>query len=128
MKKFLLLWACSCAPTRTVTVEDIPKLAKLEILMDAQATYADPQFKKMKADALSDADFAQMVDAAKHLVATAKKLPDFSKGPEMTALAGKLGEKAAALETAATAKDKAGAQAALTEMKATCKECHSKFK
>jgi cytochrome c556 len=40
----------------------------------------------------------------------------------------KLNEKAKALGVAAGAKDAAGARAALGEMKATCKACHSKFR
>jgi cytochrome c556 len=54
---------------------------------------------------------------------------DFPKGPaDFEALATRLNEKAKALGAAASAKDAASARTALTEMKATCKECHSKFK
>ena len=71
--------------------------------------------------------------ASERLLVTSAKIKDFSKdfpkGPaDFEALAARLNEKAKALGAAAAAKDAAAAKAALTEMKATCKECHSKFR
>jgi cytochrome c556 len=117
-----------CAAKRSTPLEEIPKLTKLADVMDNQSTVADPLFKKMNQTAFTDEEFKAMEDAAARLQVTAPKIKDFSKGPEFDALATRLGEKAAALGEAAKAKNAAGAATALQEMKATCKECHSKFK
>jgi Cytochrome C' len=117
-----------CAAKQSTPLEEIPKLTKLADVMDNQSTVADPLFKKMNQTAFTDDEFKAMEDASARLQVTAPKIKDFTKGPEMTALATRLGEKAVALGTAAKAKDAAAASTALKEMKATCKECHSKFK
>ncbi len=123
------LAAASCGPpVNNTPVTEIPKIASLEALMDRQATAADPQFAKSDAASLSDADYAGFADAAATLDATSKHIKDFSKGPAFDALADTLNQKAAALATAAAAKDAAGSKAALVEIKATCKSCHSQFR
>ncbi len=125
----LALVVCGCAPPqKNVALTDIPKLTKLDDVMDAQATVADPQFKKINLGAYSDADYAAFADVAARIGATSDKIKDFSKGAEFDALAMRLKDKAAALGSAAQAKSSADASRALAEMKATCKECHSKFR
>ena len=128
----LLALACSlsaaCVPTRHVSVEEVKNLTKLDQVMEAQATYADPQFKKRDQAAFSDQEFATFADAAQRLQATALKIKDFSKGPGFDELAVRVHDRAVDLATAAVAKDAAGARKALTDMKASCKECHSKFR
>lgn len=119
----------SCAPpTMSTPIADIPKLGSLKEVMDNQATTADPQFGKIGKTTYADADYADFTTTADRIGATSLKIKDFSKGPEFDALAMRLNEKAKALGTAAGAKDAAGASKALQEMKATCKECHSKFR
>lgn len=120
--------ALACAPKRDIPVEQIPKVASLEELMDVQATVADPQFKKIDAASYGDADWAAFTDAGSRIQATSTKAKEFSKGPGFDALADRLNEKAKALSAAAAAKDQKAASLALTEMRATCKECHSQFK
>jgi hypothetical protein len=116
------------APITNTPVNDIPKLTSLETVMDNQATVADPQWKKIGETSYTDADWTAFALVSERIQATSLKTKDFSKGPEFDALAMKLNEKAKALGTAAAAKDAAGASAALGDMKATCKECHSKFR
>ena len=116
------------APITNTPVNDIPKLTSLETVMDNQATVADPQWKKIGETSYADADWAAFALVSERIQATSLKIKDFSKGPEFDGLAMKLNEKAKALGTAAAAKDAAGASAALGDMKATCKECHSKFR
>lgn len=119
----------SCGPP--VMNTPIPEIAKLQTLtevMDNQATTADPQFKKAGADTYTDEDYAAFAAASERLLATSVKTKEFSKGPEFDALAMRLHDKAEALGKAAAAKDAAASSTALTEMKATCKECHSKFR
>lgn len=119
----------SCAPPKMSTpVADIPKLGSLKEVMDNQATTADPQFGKIGNTTYSDADYADFITTADRIEATSLKTKDFSKGPDFDALAMRLNEKAKALGTAAKAKDAAGSSNALKEMKATCKECHSKHR
>ncbi len=123
-----LLLFVGCAAKRSTPLEEIPKLTKLADVMDNQSTVADPLFKKMDQTSFTDDEFKAMEDAAARLKVTAPKIKDFSKGAAFDALATRLGEKANALDEAAKAKNAAGASTALKEMKATCKECHSKFK
>jgi cytochrome c556 len=96
--------------------------------MDVQATIADPQWSKIGKTGYTDADWAALVDLATRIQATSGKAKEFSKGPGFDALAVQLHGNADALQTATTAKSEAGASDALTAMKATCKECHSKFR
>ncbi len=116
------------APVTNTPVNDIPKLTSLAVVMDNQATVADPQWKKIGETTYADADWAAFTLVSERIQATSLKIKDFSKGPDFDGLATKLNDKAKALGTAATAKDAAGASGALADMKATCKECHSKFR
>lgn len=119
----------SCGPPiKNTPIAEIPSLGTLTDVMDNQATTADPQFKKAGNDAFTDEDYAGFAQASERLLATSLKMKDFSKGPEFDAFAMKVHEKAEALGKAAAAKDAKAASAALTEMKAACKECHSKFR
>jgi hypothetical protein len=119
----------ACSPPKLSTpLTDIPKLASLEQVMDNQATVADPQWKKIGQTTYTDAEYAAFAEAAERIQVTSLKAKDFSKGPDFDALAMRLNEKAKALGAAASAKDAAASSSALSEMKATCKECHSKFK
>ncbi len=123
------LAAASCGPPhRDTQVADIPKLTSLDAVMDTQATIADPQMKKAGQTAYTDADWAAFTDLSVRLDATSLKIKDFSKGPEFDGFAMKLNGTAKALGAAASAKDAAKASAALVDMKATCKGCHSKFR
>jgi cytochrome c556 len=118
-----------CAPDRNTPIGDIAKLTKLDDVMDNQKTSADPQFAKIGAATFTDADFAAFGQTSDRIQATSLKAKEFANGrAEFEALAMKLNTKAKALGVAAAAKDAAGANGALTEMKAACKECHSKFR
>ncbi len=120
--------AAACTPSLSTPIAEIPKLTTLAAVMANQATVADPQFSKMDTATYNDADYAAFAEVSERIQATSLKTKDFSKGPEFDGLATRLGEKAKALGTAAAAKDAKGSSTALKEMKATCKECHSKFK
>jgi cytochrome c556 len=122
-----------CASDKFTPLAEIPKLTKLDDVMDNQKAAADPQFAKADKASFTDEDFAAFAKSSERLLATSLKIKDFSKdfpkGPaEFEALAMKINDKAKALGAAAAAKDGAAAKAALVEMKATCKECHSKFR
>src|SRR5215211_7210565 len=109
MRLFIVipLLMLGCAPKKSTPVEEIPKLTKLDDVMANQAGTADPLFKKIGQSAYSEAEFAAMSDASTRLSATSAKIKDFTKGAEFDALADRLGEKARALGSAATAKDAA---------------------
>ena len=123
-----LLSLSACTPHREVTPDQVQALTKLTEVMDAQSTYADPLFKKRDQQSFTDAEFASFVDVSARLQATSLKAKDFSKGPGFDALAVQLHDQAAALGSAGQSKDAAAARQALTGMKSTCKECHSKFR
>ncbi len=123
-----LVLVASCVPHRDLPADQIEKLDKLDKVMDVQATIADPQFAKAGQDAYTDADWAAFADVSARLQVTSKKAHEFSKGPEFDKLADTLHDKAANLGTVAAAKDVHGTSDALLSIKATCKECHSKFK
>ena len=116
------------APVKNTPIAEIPKLTSLDDVMDNQATVADPQMKKAGQTSYADADWAAFADMSTRLQATSLKIKDFSKGPDFDALAMQLNAKAKALGDAAAAKDVGGASGALTDIKATCKQCHSKFR
>lgn len=118
----------ACAPKRVATVEEIKNFSKMDDVMAAQATYADPQFKKRGQASFTDEEYATLADAAARLQATSLKVKDFSKGPAFDELTMRVNGDAIMLGTAAAAKDAAGVRKALTDMKAACKECHSKFR
>ncbi|AKU96157.1 hypothetical protein AKJ09_02821 [Labilithrix luteola] len=122
------LAAFACVPHRDVPAQDVPKLKDLEEVMQVQATVADPQFKKIGESSLTEADFVAFADVSNRIQATSVKTKEFSKGPGFDALADQLHEKAVALGTAAAAKDAKASSDALSAMKTTCKECHSKFR
>jgi len=106
----------------------VPKLTSLSELMDSQATIADPEMKKAGAAVYADTDYAAFTEVSNRIQATSTKAKDFSKGPDFDKLADKLHEVAASLGKAAAAKDAKASSDSLAAMKATCKECHSKFK
>jgi hypothetical protein len=121
------LVACG-PPHRDVPAADVPKLTSLGDVMDSQATIADPQMKKAGAATYTDADYAAFAEVSDRIQATSKKAKEFSKGPDFDKLADRLGEVAVSLGKAAAAKDAKASSDSLAAMKATCKECHSKFK
>jgi cytochrome c556 len=121
--------AAGCAPPkRDLTPDQIDKLDDLEKVMDVQATVSDPQFAKMHASTYGDADWAGFADMGTRLQATSRKIHQFSKGPDFDAFADKLHSQAEALSSAANAKDASRAASTLTDIKATCKACHAKFR
>ncbi len=133
MKKLMLAvlvaGAAACGPpVKNTPVEEIPKLTKLEDVMDNQATAMDPLFKKIGQTTFTDADWAAITSAAARVQATSLKIKDFSKGAEFDALAMKLNQQATDLSNSYASKDAAAANTALGNMKATCKECHKKFR
>lgn len=121
--------AAACGPPqRDVSAADVPKLTSLKDLMDSQATVADPQMKKAGNATYADTDYAAFGELSTRIQATSSKAKEFTKGPDFDKLADQLHETAAKLGTAAAAKDAKGSSDALAAMKATCKECHTKFK
>jgi cytochrome c556 len=129
MLAVLVAGAAACGPPMKQTpVEEIPKLTKLDDVMDNQATAMDPLFKKIGTAQFSDSDWAALTSAAARVQATSLKIKDFSKGAEFDALAMKLNQQAGELAASYSNKDSAAANAGLGNMKATCKECHKKFR
>lgn len=125
----LALAAASCGPPiKNTPLADIPKLTSLAEVMDNQATVADPQFAKRDQATFTDADYTAFAEMSERINATSLKIKDFSKGADFDALALKLNQLAGSLGKAAAAKDAAASGQALKDMKATCKECHSKFR
>jgi len=109
-------------------VEEVPKLTKLSDVMDNQATVMDPLFKKIGQPQFTDEDWAALTAGAAKIQATSLKIKDFSKGAEFDALAMKLNQHATELSNSYATKDASAANNALSAMKATCKECHKKFR
>jgi hypothetical protein len=121
--------AAACGPPhRDVAAADVPKLTSLSEVMDVQATIADPQMKKAGEATYTDADYAAFAEVSSRLQATAQKTKEFSKGPDFDKLADQLKDTAAKLGTAAAAKDAKASSDALVAIKATCKDCHRKWK
>jgi hypothetical protein len=115
-------------PHRDLPPDEIEKLDKLDEVMDVQATVADPQFKKIGQESFAEADWAAFADMANRLQVTSKKIHQFTKGPGFDALADQLHQRAEHLAEVTTARNAAAVSDALATIKATCKECHSKYK
>jgi cytochrome c556 len=129
MLAVVLVGAAACGPPmKNTPVEEIPKLTKLTDVMDNQATVMDPLFKKIGQTTYSDEEWAALTAAASKVMATSLKIKDFSKGAEFDALAMTLNQHATELSNSYATKDSAAASNALAAMKATCKECHKKFR
>ncbi|MDB4967901.1 MAG: hypothetical protein JWN44_3590 [Myxococcales bacterium] len=129
MLGLLLVGGVACGPpVKNTPIEEIPKLTKLSDVMDNQATVMDPLFKKIGQSQFTDDDWAALTAGATKIQATSLKIKDFSKGAEFDALAMKLNQAATDLSNSYASKDATAANAALTTMKATCKECHKKFR
>jgi soluble cytochrome b562 len=125
----LLVGGVACGPPVLNTpVEEVPKLTKLEDVMANQSTVMDPLFKKMDEPSFTDEDWAAITAAAAKVQATSLHIKDFSKGPEFDGLAVRLNSQAGALASSYAGKDVNAAKGALHDMKATCKECHKKFR
>jgi cytochrome c556 len=125
----VLAGAVACGPPmKNTPVEEVPRLTKLDDVMDNQATVMDPLFKKVGQPTFTDEEWAALTAAAAKLQATSLKIKDFTKGAEMDALAMKLNQQATDLANSYATKDAAAANTALGNMKATCKECHKKFR
>jgi hypothetical protein len=122
------LGAAACVPHRDLPPDQIEKLSKLSDVMDVQATLADPQFKKIGGISYTDTDWAAFADLGGRLQVTSHKDLQFTRGPDFDRLANQLHARAEALSAAASAKDAKAASDALAQVKATCRECHSKFK
>jgi cytochrome c556 len=121
--------AAGCGPpVRNTPIGEIPNLTKLAEVMDNQATVMDPLFKKMGQTQYNDEEWAALTSAGTRLQATSLKIKDFSKGAEFDALAMKLNQYATDLTNSYANKNAAAANDALANMKATCKECHKKFR
>lgn len=131
MKKLalaLLLAASACTPQLSTPVEEIPKLTKLNDVMANQATVMDPLFKKIGQTSFNDDEWALLTSAGTRVQATSSKIKDFTKGAEFDALAMKLNRYASDLSNSYASKDAVAANTALTNMRATCKECHKRFR
>lgn len=121
--------AAACAPHLDVPASEVPALGSLEDVMKVQATVADPQFKKIGDEqSYEQKDFDAFADLSTRIQATSTRAKNFSKGPGFDQLADQLHDRAAKLGTAAAAKNGKDASTELAAMKATCKECHSKFR
>lgn len=123
-----LVLIAACVPHRDYPPDQIRAAKSLSEVMDVQATVADPQMKKADQASYTDDDWKAFADVGSRIQVTSTKAKEFSKGPEFDQLADQLNAKAKALESAAQSKDAKAASTALSEMKATCKTCHSKFK
>lgn len=120
--------AGGCVPHRDLTVAQIGGVANLSELMDVQATVADRQWSKISQTGYTDADWAALQDMALRIQATSAKAKEYSKGPMFDDFALRLHTHAEELQAAFSARNETGAASALTAMKATCKECHARFK
>ena len=124
---------CVPAPAKAYSPDEIAKLESLPELMRTNAAKADPLWGKRSQASFTDAEFAAMADAGSVIQATGGRIAAQFGGKgkydaAFTDFANALAKQAGALEAAAKAKDAKAAGAALTEMKATCGNCHGVYK
>ncbi len=116
----------ACVPHRDLTVAQIAGVTNLTELMDVQATVADRQWAKINKTGYTDGDWAALQDMALRIQATSAKAKDYTKGPMFDDFALRLHTHE--LLAAFSARNETGAATALTAMRATCRECHARFK
>lgn len=124
----LALCAAACVPHRDLQPAQIEALDKLSDVMDVQATIADPQFKKIDQASYTEQDWAAFADLGNRLQVTSRKAHQFTKGPGFDKLADQLNAQAVTLAGAVDRKDARAASTTLAAIKATCKECHSRYR
>ena len=128
----VLALAAACAPpVRDLDTEEIGELTDLEELMYVKATIADPRFKlarSLEGETPSDADWAAFADMGARLQVTSRHGKRFSMGPGFDAYLDELEQQAAALETAAEARDAGATLRLALEIKGTCRACHDDYR
>jgi len=118
-----------CRTAHIIGDSEIPTATELSSIMWSQAELADPEFKKIKAPAYHDADWAAFTALGRRLQISSVKLKqDFSKGEHWNVLADALGLHAGELVNAAKVKDRQAASVALTATRETCRACHKEFR
>lgn len=118
-----------CGPAHFIGNSEIPTAKTIGPVMWSQAQLADPAFKKIKAPAYHDADWAAFSALGERLQITSTKLKqDFSQGENWNALAIALGVHGKELIEASQAKDHKAVSTALTMTRATCRACHNEFR
>lgn len=127
------LAACVPEPKKAYSPDEIQTLESLEELMRVNAQKADPLFAKRDQQAYTDAEFADMAEAAAALRASAERTgarfggqAPFDDG--FVAYAKELATHAQSLSDASGAKDAAAAGKALESMRNTCKACHGVYR
>jgi cytochrome c556 len=137
MRAFLIVCAfalAACPAKKDTPLEEIGKLPTLKDVMDTQSTIADPLFKKIgkeryqDKEKLDDEIWGKLADASARINATSVRIREWTKGAEFDALANRLTSKADALARAVDAKETNTVNTILKDMKATCKECHQRFR
>jgi hypothetical protein len=128
LRAILLVLFASCLPKRDLPPDQIQRLSSLSEVMQVQATIADPQFKKIDRASFGDEDWIAFNDLGSRIQVTSEKARQFSKGPEFDKLAERLGQTGAELIEATQARNVAGANQSLAEMRVICKTCHAKFR
>ncbi len=119
------VFLAACFKPRDSKLDEIPKLATLAEVMQANETIAGPQWKMIGEETYAEADWSRASDASARLVALAERAKSFSRGEAFDKYAVELGSHAKALGAAAEAKDAKAASKAIEDMKATCKACHA---
>jgi len=125
-----LLGACS-PPVRDYGEKKILEVQDLEELMYVQATVADRRFRlarRADPEAMKPDQFGEFEDMGRRLLAAARVLPRFSKGPEFDAYAKQMGERAGELERAAKARDGKATIELAGQIRQVCAACHDKFR
>jgi cytochrome c556 len=129
MKKHLLVAALVLAPAcfkpRDSKLDEIPKLASLAEVMQANETIAGPQWKMIGDESYEADDWTRASDASARLVALSERAKEFSRGEAFDKHRANWEGHAKALGAAAEKKDAAAASKALEDLKATCKACHA---
>lgn len=121
----LALVAGACFKPLDVPLADIPKLGSLEEVMHANETVGSQTFKLGGKDAYEAGELATLSQNGARFAALGEKGKSFSRGPIYDKYSDQLAAQGKALAAAAEAKDAKAASQAVSDIKATCKGCHS---
>lgn len=115
----------ACFKPLDAPLADIPKLASLEDVMHANETVGSQTFKLGGKDAYEASELATLSQNGARFAALGERGKAFSRGPIYDKYSDQLASQGKALAAAAEAKDAKAASQAISDIKGTCKSCHS---
>ncbi|MFO0613986.1 MAG: cytochrome c [Polyangiaceae bacterium] len=121
----IALVAVACVPYVNPAMDEIGQLGSLRETMDAQAAITDAVWTKIQDRQYSEGDWDILRDVGLRIQATAERSRTWSRGLLFDTYATELARTGAALSSAVEQRENDLAAKALSDMRETCRACHS---